>query len=324
MSTNESTIIACFQRVVAAVKQKSSSSNAEESRQQLVEIHNLLQPGLDKDLALRKLVLSGRLSKLSRCTIDIDINALRARIWQRFLGVPCLPQANEYQRKLELEPKLFDAKIRDDSFRTFKGVNEFWTKVTEDEIIRVLNAISADSGYVQGMNVLLGPFIFIMPELDSYYCLKALVQTHIPRYVSKNLDGVHVGIRLTKQCLSILDPKLYNHLQAKIPDFSIFSLRYVMTLMANMKPLSEVLVLWDAVFAFGVHFNIILLCSKLIIMRDDILSEKRGSRILLKLEAFRVEADALIEGALSLVQFLPKELFEEMVGHPTTREDAPR
>ena len=146
-----------------------------------------------------------------------------------------------------------------------KGDVELWKKTDEATIIRVLNALSVDFGYVQGMNVLLGPFLFTMPELESYNCMKSLIQTRIPRYVLKNLDGAH-------------DPMVHAHISSKIPDLSIFALRYMLTLFVNSKPLSEVIKLWDAILTVGVHFNILLLCSKVMLLRKHILKEKRGAR----------------------------------------------
>jgi len=172
----------------------------------------------------------------------------------------------------------FDAKIRDDSFRTFKGNTEFWSKVDESAIIRVLKALSVQFGYVQGMNVLLGPFLYIMPEQEAFLCMKTLLQNHIPRYVLKNLDGAHAGTKLFGRCLQSLDAKLYNHIVSKIGDVTIFALRYVLTLFANSRPLDEVLKLWDATFAIGPHFNIMLLCAKIMLLRDAILKEKRAAK----------------------------------------------
>lgn len=45
--------------------------------------------------------------------------------------------------------------------------------------------------YVQGMNVLLGPILFVMPELDAYRTFSCLMKSHCPRYAQKNLEGVH-------------------------------------------------------------------------------------------------------------------------------------
>lgn len=112
-----------------------------------------------------------------------------------------------------------------------------------------------------------------MPELDAYYCCSTLCTEHIPSYIRKNLEGVHVGISLIDKCLKILDPKLHSYIIQKVIDLRIFALRYLLTLMANVQPLSEVLKLWDGIFAFGVHFVIFVFSSYLINMREEILAE---------------------------------------------------
>lgn len=142
----------------------------------------------------------------------------------------------------------------------------------------MLTAVSNQYGYVQGMNVLLAPFLYIMSEVDSYYCFRSLVQHRIPRYVMKNLDGVHAGDKLFSRCLKALDPVLYEYIVKKIPMTSIFSLPYLLTLFANAKPLSEVLKLWDGLLSFGVHYNILYLCGHLIKLRDSIMVEKKAAR----------------------------------------------
>jgi len=143
-------------------------------------------------------------------------------------------------------------------------------------VVRVLNALSLDCGYVQGVNVLLGPFLFLMPEMDAYYCCHSLLTDHIPRYITKNLDGVVMGIELLDKILKLLDTALYDHIIAKLMDLRIFSVRYILTLMANTQPLEEVIKLWDAIFAFGAHLNILLFCAYLITLRHDILHETKG------------------------------------------------
>jgi len=45
----------------------------------------------------------------------------------------------------------------------------------------------------------------------------------------------------------------------------------VLTFSACTPPLSEVLLLWDFLLAYGVHMNILAIISQLIILRDDIL-----------------------------------------------------
>ncbi|KAJ1430061.1 rab-GTPase-TBC domain-containing protein [Ochromonadaceae sp. CCMP2298] len=305
-------IAAYFNTVTDQVIRQRSDESLRVPREVLLEQFQNLPLNMEKDLALRELVINHGLSWG-------DEAGIRATVWKRLIGTPYELDEDYYRRKLEV-PRLFDTKIRDDSFRTFKGEALFWASTTEDAVIRVLNALAVDFGYVQGMNVLLGPFLCTMPEVDSYFCMKALLQCHIPRYVTKNIDGVHEGTKLLSRVLEVVDHKLWAHLSAKISDLSIFSVRYVLTLMANVKPLMEVIKMWDAIFAFGVHLNVLLLCSKLMLMRTKILAERKGSRILVLLEDFSFSSDVLVEGALSLVQFLPEDLFCELASHPLKSE----
>jgi len=268
----------------------------------------------DKIEELRKLIL-----KFGLPSINIGFErlcGLRSKIWKLVLGVPYNLNSFEYMGKIKDGPNTFDSKIRDDSFRTFKGDEEFWKRVDENGLIRVLNAIAVDFGYVQGMNVLLGPFLYIMPELDSFYCLNTLISQHCPRYVSKNIDGIHRACVLFDQCLSLLDPELHSHIMSKLPSLAVFSMPYIMTLFANMQPLNEVLKLWDAIFAFGIHFVIILLSSYLMLMRDMLLAQHRPYSLKCKMAESPLDSDLLIQCALGMVQFIPEDLFDELIKHP--------
>jgi cell cycle arrest protein BUB2 len=161
----------------------------------------------------------------------------------------------------------FNAKIKDDAFRTFKGHAPFWDVVKEDTIIRVLRATALDKGYVQGMNVLLAPFLWIMPEFDGYLCFHRLVTHHIPSYITEKLEGVFRAIELTTVCLPVIDPTLSNCINKREMKFPVFSLRFILTMMAN-KPLDDVIHIWDAIFAYGAHFSIYIFFAYLISIRD--------------------------------------------------------
>jgi len=48
-------------------------------------------------------------------------------------------------------------------------------------------------GYVQGMSILCAPFIYVMPEVDAFFCFRRLLLRHCPNYVYPMLEGVHAG-----------------------------------------------------------------------------------------------------------------------------------
>lgn len=216
-------------------------------------------------------------------------------------------------------PSRADAKIKDDTFRTFKNHDEFWSRVEESQLIRILNALerwhhhdyciysnqemsdSTKPAYVQGtymcasklfhlhisyveafplfkgMNVMLGIFLYIMPELDAFYCFRTFVSTRCPQYITPTLKGVHLACRLVAKLLMALDKELAAHL-IKLVDPKIFAFAPCMSFMASLKPLSEVVKLWDFILALGCHFVVIFYVTHLILMRDLLLSEGSSYR----------------------------------------------
>lgn len=78
------------------------------------------------------------------------------------------------------------------------------------------------------------------------------------RYVSSNLDGVHAGCALVDRTLSAVDPVLSTYLESKFLSANIYAFPLVMSLHACIPPLEEVVKLWDAVFSFGVHLEVLI------------------------------------------------------------------
>jgi hypothetical protein len=116
------------------------------------------------------------------------------------------------------------------------------------------------------MNVLLGVFMFTMSELDSFYCFNALLTARCPRYVTPTLQGVHHACRLLWRLLELFDAQLHAHLKGKV-DPLIFAFAPCMTFMASLKPLDEVMRLWDLLLALGMHFGVIFYATHLIVMK---------------------------------------------------------
>jgi cell cycle arrest protein BUB2 len=54
--------------------------------------------------------------------------------------------------------------------------------------------------YVQGMNVLLAPFLYVMPsELEAFHCFCRFIEVGCPTYVQPSLSGVHKGLEVRKR-----------------------------------------------------------------------------------------------------------------------------
>lgn len=55
--------------------------------------------------------------------------------------------------------------------------------------------------YVQGMNVLCAPLLYVMPEADAYFTFCQLIVRHCPHYMAPKLKGVESGCLLVDKCL---------------------------------------------------------------------------------------------------------------------------
>lgn len=130
--------------------------------------------------------------------------------------------------------------------------------------------------YVQGMNVLCAPFLYAArTEPQAFIAFHYFITRECPGYIRGAMDGVHKGVALVERCLAIADQKLSTYLKSKGVKAQIYAFASVLTMSACTPPLPEVLQLWDFLFAYGSHLNILCICAQLIMMREDLLSETR-------------------------------------------------
>jgi cell cycle arrest protein BUB2 len=131
-------------------------------------------------------------------------------------------------------------------------------------------------GYVQGMNVLAAPFLYAArSEVEAFVAFERLIMHECPAYVRGSMDGVHKGLKLVDTVLEIVDPKLFAHLMGKGMHAEIYAFASVLTMSACTPPLPEVLQLWDFLFAYGPHLNILCIVAQLILIRDQVLESPR-------------------------------------------------
>jgi cell cycle arrest protein BUB2 len=131
-------------------------------------------------------------------------------------------------------------------------------------------------GYVQGMNVLCGPFLYASrSEVEAFTGFERLITHECPGYVRGSMEGVHKGLALVDRVLEVVDQKLYAHLMAHHMEAKIYAFASVLTMSACTPPLPEVLQLWDFLFAYGPHLNILCIVAQLVLIRTDILNSPR-------------------------------------------------
>ncbi|RPD66373.1 bub2 protein [Lentinus tigrinus ALCF2SS1-7] len=255
---------------------------------------------------------------------------LRPRIWKVLLRVREV-SAESFLEYVGRGPCEVREKIRNDTFRTLATDRGFKERVSEDMLVRLLDAFvwrnhdrqehdQLGFTYVQGMNVLAAPFLYTMPsELEAFYCFAKFIEESCPLYVQPTLEGVHCGLKLLDRCLKIVDPELYAHLRSKNLSAEIYAFPSVLTLCACTPPLDQVLQLWDFLLAFGVHLNVLCVIAQLLLMRDEVMNSSSPMRLLRTFPP--LEALPVIGIAVTLVRDLPTDLYEELVKHPYAMRD---
>lgn len=131
-------------------------------------------------------------------------------------------------------------------------------------------------GYVQGMNVLCGPFLYASrSEVEAFTGFERLITHELPGYVRGSMEGVHKGLALVDRVLEIVDQKLYTYLMEKGMQAKIYAFASILTMCACTPPLPEVLVLWDFLFSWGAHLNVLCIVAQVVLVRGEILGSAR-------------------------------------------------
>ncbi|KAI7869534.1 rab-GTPase-TBC domain-containing protein [Spinellus fusiger] len=292
---------------------------------------------------------------------------LRARVWKLLLHLVNV-SSSCYISLVHRGPSLFDNKIRNDTFRTMTTDALFLERVSEDMLIRVLNAFvwisrqgspgertsdtseeiqlrqkfrslsscANELSYVQGMNVLAAPFLMVMPEMEAFFSFSTFLWQCCPLYVQPTLKGVHCGLKvsccvisldlmtntthgycndfkLVDLCMNALDPTLYGFLLGKGLTANVYAFASVLTFSACTPPLSELLKLWDLMFAFGFHLNILYIIAQVAIVRRELLLCPSPMKILRKLPP--LNAQPIISIAMVFCRTLPPSLYDKLVRH---------
>lgn len=87
----------------------------------------------------------------------------------------------------------------------------------------------------------------------------------------------------------------------------------VLTLSACTPPLHEVLELWDFLFAFGVHSNILCIAAQLILMRSKLIDESKPGKLLRQFPD--LHAKSIISLTVTLIKVIPSDLYDALVRH---------
>jgi len=246
----------------------------------------LMQPNVDLE-ALKKISWSG------------VIKDMRSSVWQLLLGylptnserreatlsrkrkeyIDCIPQYFDISdnERTEYEIKVI-RQIRLDTPRTAPSAPLFHQEVAQKILERILYIWSIRhpaSGYVQGINDLVIPFLYVflqdfihdedilnydlnqltadklqIVEADSYWCLTKFLDNIQDMYTISQ-PGIQRMVFKLKELVQRLDSALYQHLQNLEVIFIQFAFRWMNCLLMRELPLPLVIRMWDTYLAEG-------------------------------------------------------------------------
>ncbi|OAA51471.1 GTPase-activating protein GYP5 [Metarhizium rileyi] len=119
-------------------------------------------------------------------------------------------------------------------------------------------------GYAQGMNFLIMPLLFNMPE-DEAFCLlvRLMHQYQLRDLYVKDMPGLHMRLYQFERLLEDLEPALYCHLHRRDVSPHLYATQWFLTLFAYRFPLQLVLRIYDLILSEGLsailRFGIVLM-----------------------------------------------------------------
>ncbi|KTB20507.1 Mitotic check point protein BUB2 [Nakaseomyces glabratus] len=263
-----------------------------------------------------------------------SIKRLRCYVWSILSRTSMERCSQKYLALLQLGPPETHIlqKIKNDTSRTLQTDPKFRAQVSEDALLRCLSCFAWEierkkrqagegdtvdvSAYVQGMNVLLAPLLYSCPsEAMAYQLFSTMCKRIIPAYLTRSLAGAQNGARLLDACLWIVDPKLSKYLGDNLLPAEIYGMPSILTLSSCNKPLDQVCRLWDFMFAYGFHMNVLFVVAQLVSIRSKIFESESPMNMLRQLPEF--DADEIIRLGVGFVAKIPPDLYDLLIRHLT-------
>lgn len=119
-------------------------------------------------------------------------------------------------------------------------------------------------GYAQGMNFLVMPLLFNMPEEEAF-CLLVRLMNHyqLRDLFIHDMPGLHKNLYLFERLLEDTEPALYCHLHRKGISSHLYATQWFLTLFAYRFPLQLVLRIYDLILSEGLsailRFGVVLM-----------------------------------------------------------------
>eukprot|EP00808_Paulinella_micropora_P018133 g64983.t1 len=249
---------------------------------------HVLRYGVPDRLCSSGLLLRGKVWKVLLCVEAVDAEQYLSLVARG----PC--EARQY------------AKLQSDIQRTFRGEEgePFWRRSSEHALLRVLNSLvhlkAPGFCYEQGMNCIAAVLLSVLPEPDAFAALSVFLSRHAPLYWGSAYIGVQAACVVLDAILAELDPALHLHLRSHCMNPYVYAFPCLSSAFASAKPLAEVLRLWDFLLAFGAHWLVVCLAAQIMSLSATLRHSAQPASLLNQRAWPRVEARALITGALGL------------------------
>ncbi|KAI1269583.1 RabGAP/TBC [Xylariaceae sp. FL1019] len=122
----------------------------------------------------------------------------------------------------------------------------------------------AEVGYAQGMNFLIMPLLFNMPEEEAFCLLVRLMKEYKLRDLFiQDMPGLHMHLHQFERLLEDFEPALYCHLHRRGISPHLYATQWFLTLFAYRFPLQLVLRIYDLILSEGLsailRFGIVLM-----------------------------------------------------------------
>lgn len=119
-------------------------------------------------------------------------------------------------------------------------------------------------GYAQGMNFLIMPLLFNMPEQEAFCLLVRLMQHYGLRDLFiQDMPGLHMNLYLFERLLEDYEPALYCHLHRRGISPHLYATQWFLTLFSYRFPLQLVLRIYDLILSEGLsailRFGVVLM-----------------------------------------------------------------
>ncbi|CAD5111701.1 DgyrCDS988 [Dimorphilus gyrociliatus] len=144
-----------------------------------------------------------------------------------------------------------------DLLRSLPNNSKFQTFMS-DSVIKLRNVLVAFSwhceqiGYCQGLNRIAAIALLVLPEEDAFWCLVAIVEHILPKdYYTNVLLGAQTDQKVLRDFIMKLVPKVYNKLEEKRVDLSLFTLSWFLAVFVENLPVETYFRIWDSFLLEG-------------------------------------------------------------------------